>query len=175
MVGLEPTSPAGQAGILPLEDIDPHMEPQDIQCKKVSVTDGGVCIYCGSDGGADGLDDEHIIPYSLGGNTELEQASCKMCGSITSYLDGYLANATLPFCITSPSRPEARWGSISKSSCSGSTASGTSRSVRSPPGPRRRVRAGDQLASSSSRTRCQRLRLQIFSLSVRGVRSIPLP
>jgi hypothetical protein len=35
-----------------------------------------------------------IMPYSLGGNTELLAASCSTCEKITSYLDGYLANAT---------------------------------------------------------------------------------
>lgn len=66
----------------------------DIQGQKVPVEGGGTCIYCGADGGADGLHDEHIIPYSLGGNTELLAASCSACEKVTSYLDGYLANAT---------------------------------------------------------------------------------
>ena len=65
----------------------------DIQGQKVPVEGGGRCIYCGADGGADGLRDEHIIPYSLGGNTESLAASCSACERITSYLDGYLANA----------------------------------------------------------------------------------
>jgi len=67
---------------------------EDIQGKKVPVEGGGVCIYCGSDGGHAGLHDEHIMPYSLGGNAELLAASCSACEKITSYLDGYLANAT---------------------------------------------------------------------------------
>ena len=33
------------------------------------------------------------MPYSLGGNTELLDASCSDCEGITSYLDGYMANA----------------------------------------------------------------------------------
>lgn len=66
----------------------------DIQGQKVPVEGGGRCIYCGADGGPNGLRDEHIIPYSLGGNTELLAASCSSCEKITSYLDGYLANAT---------------------------------------------------------------------------------
>jgi hypothetical protein len=41
----------------------------------------------------DGLHDEHTVPYSLGGNTELLEASCTDCEAITSYLDGYVANA----------------------------------------------------------------------------------
>lgn len=51
----------------------------------------GRCIYCGSDGGQDGLRTEHIVPFSLGGNAELPEASCSKCERITSYLDGYLA------------------------------------------------------------------------------------
>ena len=51
----------------------------------------GRCIYCGSDGGEDGLRTEHIMPFSLGGNAKLPKASCRSCEEITSYLDGYLA------------------------------------------------------------------------------------
>lgn len=51
----------------------------------------GRCIYCGSDGGLDGLRTEHVVPFSLGGNAELPEASCSKCERITSYLDGYLA------------------------------------------------------------------------------------
>ncbi len=69
------------------------METEDVRGKKVPVKGGGVCIYCGWDGGDQGLHDEHIVPYSLGGNTELLNASCSDCESVTSYLDGYIANA----------------------------------------------------------------------------------
>ena len=51
----------------------------------------GRCIYCTSDSGHSGLRDEHVIPYALGGNAVIENASCKTCEGITSYLDGYLA------------------------------------------------------------------------------------
>ena len=54
----------------------------------------GRCIYCNSDGGNDGLRDEHIIPFSLGGNTIIEEGSCRNCEAITSRLDGYLARRT---------------------------------------------------------------------------------
>jgi HNH endonuclease len=64
------------------------MEPVDIQGK--TYAGFGRCIYCGSDGGDDGLRDEHILPYCLGGKTIIQQASCKACEAITSYLDGYL-------------------------------------------------------------------------------------
>lgn len=69
------------------------MEFENVAGKKVPVKGGGVCIYCGWDGGEDGLTDEHIVPFSLGGNTELLNASCRECGKVTSYLDGYMANA----------------------------------------------------------------------------------
>jgi hypothetical protein len=69
------------------------MEPYDIQGKKVPVKGGGdKCIYCGTEGGADGLRDEHAVPYSLSGNAELLGASCRKCEGVTSYLDGYLAH-----------------------------------------------------------------------------------
>jgi len=69
------------------------METENVAGKKQPVKAGGVCIYCGWDGGTDGLHDEHAVPYSLGGNTELLGASCTDCEAITSYLDGYMANA----------------------------------------------------------------------------------
>jgi hypothetical protein len=69
------------------------METENVQGKKAPVKGGGVCIYCGWDGGAEGLRDEHIVPYSLGGNTVLAKATCADCEAITSYLDGYMANA----------------------------------------------------------------------------------
>jgi HNH endonuclease len=63
-------------------------EWEDIQSRKYPPI--GRCIYCGSDGGPDGLSDEHIIPYSLGGHAELREASCRGCGTITSQLELYL-------------------------------------------------------------------------------------
>lgn len=68
-------------------------ETEDVAGKKVAVKGGGVCIYCGWGGGEKGLGDEHSVPYSLGGNAELLNASCSDCEAITSYLDGYMANA----------------------------------------------------------------------------------
>lgn len=68
-------------------------EVEDIAGKEVAVKGGGVCIYCGWDGGKEGLRAEHAVPYSLGGNTVLLEASCADCEAITSYLDGYMANA----------------------------------------------------------------------------------
>ena len=69
--------------------LDRTMEAEDVADKKEPVKGGGICIYCGWDGGAEGLRNEHTVPYSLGGNTELLAASCADCEAITSYLDGY--------------------------------------------------------------------------------------
>lgn len=43
------------------------------------------CIYCDS---TDGLSDEHIIPYGLGGRLVLPKASCSACSKITSAFEG---------------------------------------------------------------------------------------
>jgi hypothetical protein len=69
------------------------METENLEGKKVSVNGGGVCIYCGWDGGEQGLHGGHVVPYSLGGSTLFLNASCSDCGGVTSYLDGYMANA----------------------------------------------------------------------------------
>lgn len=41
------------------------------------------CIYCGAHGENVKLDDEHIIPFGLGGKLILPKASCPNCGKIT--------------------------------------------------------------------------------------------
>ena len=53
----------------------------------------GRCIYCGSDGGARGLRDEHIVALSLGGNVVLPKSSCKDCEGITSYIEGVVSRS----------------------------------------------------------------------------------
>jgi hypothetical protein len=64
---------------------------EDIQGKQY---DGfGVCIYCGSDGGVEGLRDEHIVPYSLNGNTWIRDASCRKCEKALNPVDTHLARA----------------------------------------------------------------------------------
>lgn len=63
----------------------------DIQGRKYPPV--GRCIYCGSDGGSDGLQDEHIVPYSLGGHAELREASCRGCGTTTSQIELYLGRS----------------------------------------------------------------------------------
>jgi hypothetical protein len=67
------------------------MEFENVEGKKVEGF--GVCIYCGCDGKEHKLSSEHTMPYSLGGSTEILEASCDMCGAVTSYVDGYLARA----------------------------------------------------------------------------------
>lgn len=68
------------------------MRVEDVQGK---VYPGyGRCIYCGSNGGPDGLRDEHLIPFCLGGNALIEKASCKECEAETSFLEGYLGRRT---------------------------------------------------------------------------------
>lgn len=39
-----------------------------------------VCIYCGA---TNNLEDEHIIPYGIGGTAILPKASCRTCATIT--------------------------------------------------------------------------------------------
>lgn len=41
----------------------------------------GACIYCGA---TDNLSDEHVVPFALGGNLVLPDASCPRCAKITS-------------------------------------------------------------------------------------------
>lgn len=44
----------------------------------------GKCIYCGA---IEGLTDEHVIPYGLGGILVLPNASCRVCAAVTSALE----------------------------------------------------------------------------------------
>jgi hypothetical protein len=44
----------------------------------------GRCVYCGC---SEGLTDEHIVPFALGGNYVLPKASCKPCAKITSQFE----------------------------------------------------------------------------------------
>jgi hypothetical protein len=51
----------------------------------------GSCIYCGALPSSIRLTDEHIVPYFLGGNTILREASCGPCADATKYVEGYCA------------------------------------------------------------------------------------
>jgi HNH endonuclease len=50
----------------------------------------GVCIYCGASGDDVELTDEHIVPYSLGGNAVILNGSCKRCASETTKIENEL-------------------------------------------------------------------------------------
>src|SRR5271163_4365130 len=67
------------------------MEPRNIQGNRYPGY--GCCIYCGSKGEEDGLRDEHIIPFSLGGNTYIVEASCAKCERILNPVDTHLARS----------------------------------------------------------------------------------
>jgi hypothetical protein len=41
----------------------------------------GICIYCGSE---EGLSDEHVVPFGLGGRLVLPKATCAQCAAVTS-------------------------------------------------------------------------------------------
>jgi hypothetical protein len=66
-------------------------EWEDIQGQKFPGY--GRCIYCGADGGADGLRDEHVIPLALNGETVIEQASCRACEKRINPADRYLGRS----------------------------------------------------------------------------------
>jgi hypothetical protein len=55
----------------------------------------GECIYCGAHGSEVELTAEHIIPYSLGGNVQLLEASCKDCACVTAMLERYVSRKVL--------------------------------------------------------------------------------
>jgi hypothetical protein len=69
------------------------MEFENVAFKKEKVRGGGVCIFCGVDGNERKLTDEHTLPYALGGDTELLEATCDVCAAELSYVDGYLARS----------------------------------------------------------------------------------
>jgi HNH endonuclease len=51
----------------------------------------GECIYCGASGVGVELTDEHIVPFSLGGNAVIEDGSCKDCALQTTRIEYELA------------------------------------------------------------------------------------
>lgn len=53
-----------------------------------SIQGFGRCIYCGAIGD---LRREHVIPYALGGNIVILDASCKTCAEITGAFEGHCA------------------------------------------------------------------------------------
>jgi hypothetical protein len=71
--------------------VTPGESPHEEHLSRKKFPPVGRCIYCDGDGGADGLRSEHIIPFSLGGNAEILEASCIECAKITSRLEQHLA------------------------------------------------------------------------------------
>lgn len=53
----------------------------------------GYCIYCGATSVE--LSDEHIVPYSLGGDVTLPEASCATCAATTSKFERQVARKVL--------------------------------------------------------------------------------
>jgi hypothetical protein len=51
----------------------------------------GQCIYCGAAADQVALTDEHIVPFSLGGNAVILEGSCKACASETTKLEDEIA------------------------------------------------------------------------------------
>jgi len=67
------------------------MEWEKIWSKRVPGY--GRCIYCGSDGGIEGLRDEHVIPFALGGDVVIEGGSCRDCERKISPVDTHLGRS----------------------------------------------------------------------------------
>lgn len=65
------------------------MPPELLRHKRIPSF--GECIYCGRRGSEVPLTDEHVVPYSLGGNVVIENASCEACAEITKNLEGVMA------------------------------------------------------------------------------------
>ncbi len=54
--------------------------PEEIR-NTIRAASAGLCIYCGR---TEDLTDEHVVPFGLGGNLVLPDASCSECNKITS-------------------------------------------------------------------------------------------
>jgi 5-methylcytosine-specific restriction endonuclease McrA len=53
----------------------------------------GHCIYCGARGSDVKLTEEHVIPYSLGADVYLKDASCLSCAEITKKFELHVARS----------------------------------------------------------------------------------
>ncbi len=65
--------------------------PVDNRNKKGPVGDVGRCIYCGRHGAGLRLQKEHVIPFALGSDAYLKNASCEDCAKITRDFETHLA------------------------------------------------------------------------------------
>jgi hypothetical protein len=61
---------------------DPYLSLEKIERRRYPPF--GRCIYCDT---LEGLTTEHIVPFGLGGNLELPQASCVRCAAETSKVE----------------------------------------------------------------------------------------
>ncbi len=64
---------------------------EDIQGKQYAGY--GRCIYCGGAGDGEGLRREHILEFSLGGNTWIDRASCLTCQRLIDPIERHLGHA----------------------------------------------------------------------------------
>jgi hypothetical protein len=55
--------------------------------KQVTIATVGHCIYCGKLGSDVKLTIEHIVPYALGGNYVLAEATCSCCQEVTKHFE----------------------------------------------------------------------------------------
>ncbi len=65
--------------------------PIDNRGKTGPVGDVGRCIYCGALGTRVKLTKEHVIPFSLGCDAYLKNASCKDCAAVTRDFETHLS------------------------------------------------------------------------------------
>lgn len=78
---------------IPLGPTMNAVEPDRITRKEYPTF--GECIYCGARAGDAELTDEHIVPYSLGGNAFIRDGSCKACAAETTKCERELAKVVL--------------------------------------------------------------------------------
>jgi hypothetical protein len=78
---------------MPLGDTGTTMETERIERKEYPSF--GECIYCGAKAGDVELTDEHIIPFSLGGNAVILDASCKPCAKETGRIEQVIGRNAL--------------------------------------------------------------------------------
>lgn len=75
--------------------VDPPERAPRVHHDELGLRDVGRCIYCGS---AEGLSDEHVIPFGLAGKHILRNASCAACARTTSQWEGLVLTAMMgPF------------------------------------------------------------------------------
>ena len=55
----------------------------------------GECIYCGAKAGQVELTDEHIVPFSLGGNAVILDGSCRACAPETTKIENEVGRKLL--------------------------------------------------------------------------------